>query len=500
MRAVPVVLIVLSSMASAMAQGPQNDECSGAIVVANGSFGPFDNFGANTSAPSWPCPAGFDVWFVYFAGGPGTLTVDTCGSGLDTVLEIFDGTGGCGALTSLACNDDAACAPGSSLTVPVTAGPYWLRVGGYGGGAMGQGLFGLNVSGPAATAPVASNTMLGAGCGDRYESIYETFDYLSSDLANSTLVWQLSGAGYTVTRSVGATLVPPTPSAIPVAPAGQGQQSFPLPTPMPVPGGSVNALNVRTDGTVELGGSSSSAVLGIATPGQLLAWPTSVFACSQNYVPAAGQVTFEIVGGAASATWSAVPAGGGPAQPTSTFQFRFDLATGEVRLAIVSLPVFGHPSFPVQPTCIVGYSTAGPNADPGERDLSALGSVVLGPDALPLRVVGASRPRLGATWSLTVTNVPQGAVLGVDVFGTADPGLSDLAAIGMPGCGLRASLDATSSWPAAGTTHGHGLLVPNVPSLVGQRFYTTSAVLTNPPWNALGVITANGVEGLLGVL
>lgn len=499
MQNLPFVLFVIAGLAPAHAQGPANDECTGALVVGNGASGPFDNFGASTSSPPWTCAGQFDVWFVYFAGGPGTLSVDTCGSSLDTVLEIFDGTGGCGALASAGCNDDA-CASGSSLSVPVNAGPYWFRVGGFGSGASGQGTFVLNVSGPAATAPVARNTMLGVGCGDRQASIYEVFDYTTVDLANSTLVWQLAGAGYAVTRSAGATLVPPTPSATPVVAVCQGQQLFALPTPLPVPGGTVNALNVRTDGTVELGGAAFPGVTGSPTAADLLAWPRSVFACAQNYFPAAGQGTFELVAGVAFATWSGVAAGGGAAYPTSTFQFQVDLATGEVRLAIQSLSVFGHPSFPTQPTCVVGYSPGGPSLDPGPRDLSALGSAVLGPDQPPLRVVGTSRPRLGTSWSLAVGDVPPTGVIGIDVFGASDPGITNLAAIGMPGCGLRAALDVAVAWSVSGPTHAYGLSVPNAAALVGQRFYTTSSVLTNPPWNAFGLITANGVEGLIGVL
>lgn len=496
MRPIPIVLVFLTGIAPVIAQGNPNDECAGAMLVGNGSYS-FQNFGANTSAPPWFCPGSFDLWFVYHAGGPGTLTVDTCGSSLDTVLEIFDGTGGCGALTSLACNDDAFCSPGSSLSLPVTAGPYWFRVGGYGGGAMGQGLFVLNVAGPAAAAPVARNTMLGAGCGDRHASIYEVFDYLTVDLANTTLVWQLAGAGYTVTRTAGAALVAPTPAATTLL---TGQQLFALPTSMSVPGGTVNALNVLASGAVELGGVSFPGGIGSLTPGDLLAWPRSVFACTQSYMPAAGQVTFEIVAGVAHATWVGVSVGGPPSYPTSTFQFQFDLATGEVRLAIVNLPVFGHPSFPVQPTCVVGYSPGGPSLDPGPRDLSALGSVALGPDQPPLRVVGTSRPRLGSTWSLAVGDVPPTGVIGIDVFGASDPGISDLAVIGMPGCGLRAALDVTATWSVSGPTHAYGLAVPNAAALVGQRFYTTSSVLTSPPWNAFGIVTANGVEGLVGVL
>ena len=101
----------------------QHDDCSGAIPVAQGLNGPFTNVGSTTSLPPWPCGAGeLDVWFVYVAPAAGQLAVDTCtGTTYDSTLEVFDGTGSCGALVSLACNDDS-CGYQSAVTVPVVAG------------------------------------------------------------------------------------------------------------------------------------------------------------------------------------------------------------------------------------------------------------------------------------------------------------------------------------------------------------------------------------------
>src|SRR5687767_6845054 len=76
---------------------PPNDVCSNAIVIGNGTSGPFDNFNDVQGGPPWPCSGAYDVWFLWSAGGAGVLSVDTCGATFDTVLEIFAGTG-CGAL------------------------------------------------------------------------------------------------------------------------------------------------------------------------------------------------------------------------------------------------------------------------------------------------------------------------------------------------------------------------------------------------------------------
>jgi hypothetical protein len=77
-----------------------------------------------------------DVWYRYVAACSGTLNLDTCSPGADTVLAVY--TGDCGALTQVACNDNCGGAPcggpGSCLSVAVTAGTtYRIRVATVGG-------------------------------------------------------------------------------------------------------------------------------------------------------------------------------------------------------------------------------------------------------------------------------------------------------------------------------------------------------------------------------
>jgi hypothetical protein len=112
---------------------PPNDECAGAIPVVDGLNAPGTNAGATTSAPAWTCTtAGTDVWFSYVASCSGTAVFSFCGLGnasYDSTLEVYSGA--CGALTLLACNDDA-CGVASEVAVPVATGTaYYLRVGGW---------------------------------------------------------------------------------------------------------------------------------------------------------------------------------------------------------------------------------------------------------------------------------------------------------------------------------------------------------------------------------
>ncbi|MFN7587641.1 MAG: hypothetical protein ACK5UQ_03925, partial [Planctomycetota bacterium] len=176
-------------------------------------------------------------------------------------------------------------------------------------------------------------------------------------------------------------------------------------------------------------------------------------------------------------------------------QLQFDTASGDVQFAFqaISTTVNGN-------AFLVGYSPGGASADPGSVDLSTalVGTINLpAADILPLTLAGATRPILGTNWSLTTSNVPASVVVGVDVFGFADPGINDLFFLGLPGCGLRSTLDVVGGWISTGATHGYSLPLPNNPAFVGTHLFTTSAAL-QPTANAFGAITANGIDGLLG--
>jgi len=84
------------------------------------------------------------VWFRYTPSADGTVTASTSGSQYDTVLAAW--TGQWGALTSVACNDDASAAVRTSIiTATVSAGvPIYFEVASFGLGAGGQLEFQLN--------------------------------------------------------------------------------------------------------------------------------------------------------------------------------------------------------------------------------------------------------------------------------------------------------------------------------------------------------------------
>ncbi len=121
-----------------------NDECIGAIDLANGAAEMFDNTMAtnSASAPAWSCGGtsanALDIWYTFTPLADSSVTVDTEGSSFDTRLEVYEGD--CAALVSIACDDDGGTGTLSSVTFAGIGGTtYYARVAGFSGGSgMGQ--------------------------------------------------------------------------------------------------------------------------------------------------------------------------------------------------------------------------------------------------------------------------------------------------------------------------------------------------------------------------
>ncbi|MCB9876861.1 MAG: hypothetical protein H6835_04580 [Planctomycetes bacterium] len=465
----------------------QNDNCAGAIPVFAGDNGPFSNVGSTTSAPAWPCGnSANDVWFKLDTTVAGSVTVDTCGAAIDTVLQVFSGS--CGNLVSLGCNDDT-CNTGSSVTVQVQGlSTYLVRVAGYGGVT---GSFPVRVQGPVVGTAYASQAITGQGCIRNPASFYESLSLAAIDLDNSSMTLIPSGGGYFVTQS-NPVFLPPSAAAI-VLPLGDDTGvAVPLSAPMSYPGGSTSTLHVNSNGVVSMAAGNNTAPLGPIT---LLDQPATAYFVQSDFDPSllfGGRVKFEQVGAKACVTWDGVWAFGGGSSTASTFQLQFDTSTGNVHYVFLGLEtIWG---------LIVGYSPGGASYDGGAIDISArLATSFQLPavDGLPLTVTPASRPIIGTAWTMDVTNFPPASTLGVDIIGLVDPGIDDLASIGMPGCGLRSSLEVVSPWTPFGVLHSYAIGLPANPALIGIQLHTTSAVFV-PGVNAFGAITGNGVTGLLG--
>jgi hypothetical protein len=126
-----------------------NDICAGAIGISEGTPVLGSNIGATSGGDPIVTSCGFqngaDVWYVVVPVCTGPYQATTCQgpTNVDTVLGIWDGTGGCGNLIAVACNDDdpTGCTAGqvfgleSRVNWNAVAGtPYYISVAGYFGG------------------------------------------------------------------------------------------------------------------------------------------------------------------------------------------------------------------------------------------------------------------------------------------------------------------------------------------------------------------------------
>lgn len=125
----------------AQSAAPSNDNCANATPIAAGqTLASTTNLATNDGSAT--CDSGGaasrDVWWQFNTSGhSGLLSLNTCGSGIDTVLSVYSGT--CGSLTEVACNDNCGGSPcggtASCLSVAITSGNYYIRVSDKGGAA-----------------------------------------------------------------------------------------------------------------------------------------------------------------------------------------------------------------------------------------------------------------------------------------------------------------------------------------------------------------------------
>ena len=118
--------------------GIANDTCADAVPILVGDT-PFDTTFATDSGVHWACAAGGapDAWYAYTAVSSADLRIATCGSGLDTALQVF--VGSCGHLIHIACNDDACGLQSEINLTGLSPGiTILIQVGGF-AGATGPG-------------------------------------------------------------------------------------------------------------------------------------------------------------------------------------------------------------------------------------------------------------------------------------------------------------------------------------------------------------------------
>lgn len=140
-------------VAPMVCDAPENDDCANALALTAGVTAYGDTTAATgTDVSACSTRDYYDIWYSYTPAANTIVDVNTCGSNVDTSLEILDACGG----TSLDCGDDSGgslCDRNAFITdFAMTGGTtYLLRVAGYAGD---RGPIAVTVSDAAAPAAI----------------------------------------------------------------------------------------------------------------------------------------------------------------------------------------------------------------------------------------------------------------------------------------------------------------------------------------------------------
>ncbi|MFN0057959.1 MAG: hypothetical protein ACKVX7_05815, partial [Planctomycetota bacterium] len=135
---------------------PPNDECSAPIALTVGAAPTaFDTIAAVSSTTLFACGTagvGIDLWYSFTASCPVNTRVSTCGSTLNTRIQIFDAAAGCPPVgLPLICNDAGTCGTAADVIfTPVTGATYLIQLAGNTATAVGAGTIAVSCSAPPA--------------------------------------------------------------------------------------------------------------------------------------------------------------------------------------------------------------------------------------------------------------------------------------------------------------------------------------------------------------
>lgn len=346
---------------------------------------------------------------------------------------------------------------------------------------------------PNLRASFAQAKAYGAGCYTQSESFQQTFGSGFLDLGGTAgtpnvIEFAPTPLGYVVQAGAPAWFAPTS------ADLGLGNDELTtinLPFTFDGPAGSVTSVQMCSNGFVYLDTTATATepspnlLLLAQGPGRFAPlWmdldPSLSGSCHFDVDPSGNSVYF---------TWAGVAH---TAAPTSSNSCQLVLhADGgvEYRYGVVN-GQFG--------TCLVGF-TSGGTPFVGGTDISAAMPFSVGTPLSPLTWNPVGRPVLGTTQQLTLGNPydPSNS-LGIAVLGYTQiaSGL-DLGSIGAPGCRLYASADVLELFLMSNGVFTWSLPIPSSTALEGISVFTQGALLTNSV-NALGLLTANGVELVLG--
>lgn len=342
----------------------------------------------------------------------------------------------------------------------------------------------------------ASFTSHGIGC-PVPPSVYELFGFGALDLSGLAFEFTpATGGGYDVSQCSAGCIDPGYATGTNL---GLGDDdlatNLALGFTFPYYGGSTTAVDVSSNGNVYLEpGAITSHRCCNGDPGQFLGEAASIAVLWQDLNPSIGgavrthqpnATTFVI-------TFDAVPEYNATGS-ANTAQLQL-FADGRFRLAFGTVGNVLH-------ACLVGFTPGNGSGDPGSYDLSSATPFSTGGGGEPLTLFGSTgaRPTLGSTFTMVVGHAPASALSsGLMIYGFT-PNLSGLSLdpIGMSGCRLYLTPDATAPFTVQGNYSNVLQAIPSSSALLGLVVWLQAAIVA-PGTNAAGIVISNAARMELG--
>lgn len=184
-------------------------------------------------------------------------------------------------------------------------------------------------------------------------------------------------------------------------------------------------------------------------------------------------------------TWTDITNG-----TTLSPRYGHGLAFDSTRRQVVMFAGFGQNGSPATGTWLYGAG------------YEPFGTGCAGSNGVPT-LASTSAPRLGSTFSSTLGNLANGALIAAVATGFSTTNWTlgalpaDLSGFGMTGCTLYVSPDVVTFLPVASGTATWSVQVPNSSNLVGLPLNQQGLSL-DPGVNPAGAVVSNGARGIVG--
>ncbi len=322
----------------------------------------------------------------------------------------------------------------------------------------------------------------GVGCVAGSSTYYELFGASTFDLSNTAIRMTPSAGGYAVTPSP-ATYVPPTGTGLGLTDDSLSP-AITLPFTFAFPSGSTTQIRICSNAFIYLNGTGTSTSFTPTVADALIGGPR-LFPAWTDLLPDGGTnvnnvfYNADIPNGRVLITWRNMPEfGSGGSNTLQVVMY----SNGVVDYVWQSVSIVSHQT-------LTAFTPGNNGRDPGNRDISASLPFSTGADSRPL-AQDATRPLLGGTCQLLVSDIRAGSLGGVEIIGTEVPGI-DLTFLGMPQCFLYNNpILLTLPFATAGSTASVPLPIPANMALSGLAIPVQAVTLT-PGINAAGIATSN---------